>query len=373
MPRKRGRKSRNAWGSNDDAGAGRRRLRFWADLHDGRGYTRHSKTIVGTKRDGDLELARLRVEHNGDGPVPTVGDMWEHYELPRLMDGLADGSVSERTMKLYSRIWKNDASARWSTVPVTDVRPLDIQNWLLEKTRSMGELSKAVLRLTLDHAVMLDVIQTNPAARKYRLGEDTRKDEGSYTYDQLAEIWDVVRGSVCEVPFILSAFAGLRIGEACAVRREDVSWKDGACVVRVRVQLTPGGEVTERLKTPASRRSVGLSDPWASRLHEIYDSQSPSLVYLNDRGDGTPVKRKTVSDWWKRLVERSGLPYKSMQVLRPSFQTALHWAGVPIEQTSRMLGHTTPSTTLAHYDRPDDESIANVMIEWSKKASVGTN
>ena len=36
------RRQRAAWGSNEDAGNGRRRIRYWADLGDGRGYRRVS-------------------------------------------------------------------------------------------------------------------------------------------------------------------------------------------------------------------------------------------------------------------------------------------------------------------------------------------
>ena len=209
MPRRR---ARSTWGANEDAGNGRRRLRYWADLHDGKGYTRHSMTIVGSRRDGDETLARLRVEHSQDRPTPTVGELWARFERPRLCDGVAAGTTSGRTLALYSRVWEKDVSPRWSGVPATDVRPIDVQDWLHTKTKSMGELSKAVLRLTLDHAVMLDVIAANPAARRYRLGEDTRRDEGAYTPEELGELWEVVRGSVCEVPFLLSAHAGLRVG-----------------------------------------------------------------------------------------------------------------------------------------------------------------
>lgn len=193
------------------------------------------------------------------------------------------------------------------------------------------------------------------------------RSSGACTPGQLGELWQVVRGSVAEVPFLLCAHAGLRVGEACAVRLSDVTWReDGASLVRVRVQLTPEGEVTDRLKTAASRRTVGLPGPWAARLREIAHALPDGAVYLNDNGCGEPVPRKTVNDWWRRLVKASNVPYRSMQTLRPSFQTVLHWAGVPIEQTSRMLGHTTPSTTLAHYDRPDEDAVANVMIACAR-------
>ena len=247
------------------------------------------------------------------------------------------------------------------------MRPIDVQDWLLTKTKSMGELSKAVLRLTLDHAVMLDVIAANPAARRYRLGEDTRRDEGAYTPGQLGELWQVVRGSVAEVPFLLCAHAGLRVGEACAVRLCDVTWReDGASLVRVRVQLTPEGEVTDRLKTTASRRTVGLPDPWAARLREIAHALPDGAVYLNDNGCGEPVPRKTVNDWWRRLVKASDVPYRSMQALRPSFQTV--WAsvveGVVCPSIRLVCSMGTPAQ--CSYDRPDEDAVANVMIACTR-------
>lgn len=53
------RRQRASWGSNEDAGRGRRRIRYWADLHDGRGYRRVSETVRGTRKDADDVLARL--------------------------------------------------------------------------------------------------------------------------------------------------------------------------------------------------------------------------------------------------------------------------------------------------------------------------
>ena len=362
--------ARSAFGSNEPARRpGYRRLRYWADEHDGRGYTRHSRTIKGTKRDGWDELARIRVAHGADERVPTVGELWEAHERPRLREAVERGEISPRTERIYVDAWERYVAPDWADVPATDVRPMALQEWLLARTRSVGKISRVVLRLTLDHAVMLELVDSNPAAKRYRLGDDARRDEGAYTAEELDELWEVVRGSVCEVPFLLSAHAGLRVGEACAARREDVAWReDGAAIVRVRVQLTATG-VTDRLKTRDSRRAVGLARPWADRLREIYDAQPDCLVYLNDAGDGEPVGRGVVSSTWRRLVSASDVPYRSMQTLRPSFQTALHWAGVPIEQTSRMLGHASTSMTLANYDRPSEDDVANMMLDAQRSVS----
>lgn len=366
MPRKR---ARSTWGSNTDAGNGRRRLRFWADLHDGRGYVRHSATIVGSRRDGDEYLARVRVEHSADAPVPTVAQLWESFELPRLREGVSSGKTSQRTLTMYTSYWERMVGPRWGRTPSTDVRAYDIQQWLLGMTKSNGEVARAVLRLTLDHALMLDVIPSNPASRRFRLGDDSARREEAYTQDELSRLWEVVRGSVCEAPFLLSSHAGLRVGEACGVTLDDCEWReDGTLVVSVRRQLLSSGGMTDRLKTRSSYRTVAVVDPWSSRIREIVDALPTCARYVNDRGDGEPVCRKTVSDTWARLVRATDVPYRSMQVLRPSFQTALHWAGVPIEQTSRMLGHSSTSTTLDHYDRPGTDAVINAMVDAEKKA-----
>lgn len=66
--------ARSSFGSNEPARRpGFRRLRYWADEHDRRGFTRHSRTIKGTKRDGWDELARIKGRPRAGRPVPGGG------------------------------------------------------------------------------------------------------------------------------------------------------------------------------------------------------------------------------------------------------------------------------------------------------------
>lgn len=362
MPRKRGRKSRSAWGSNDDAGAGRRRLRFYADLHDGRGYTRHSKTIVGTKTDGDEELARLRVQHSHDAPVPTVGEMWERFELPHLKDGVRDGNVAKRTLINYESKWRNYVGPRFADVPCTDVRPIDIQGWLLGMSEASGKICRAVLKVTLDYAVMYDVMQANPADRKFRYGEDTSRERGTYSPDELLRVWDVVRGSVCEAPFLISAYGGARVGEACGLALDHMAFDGDVALVLISDQLTQDDDVGAQLKTrEKSKRWTGIGGPQAARLREIVGGLPDGALYLNDRGDGTPVPRWRVRDTWDRLLEGSDVRRLPMKELRPSFETHMHWdRGVPMEKLAKIMGHTKPTTTFRYYDRPDDSQLSQL-------------
>lgn len=51
MPRK-----RSSWGFKPVNGSGKRRIRYMADTGDGRGFTRHSETVYGTRKQADEVL-----------------------------------------------------------------------------------------------------------------------------------------------------------------------------------------------------------------------------------------------------------------------------------------------------------------------------
>ncbi len=353
------RKMRSSFGCVQRLDKNRYRLRWWADTPEGR--KRKTETVRGTRREAERRMAEIRTATD-ERRSPTVGELWDAYELPHLKSQLAAGRISDRTVKAYTRRWEADVAPRWADVPADMVRPSDIQSWLLTMTKSMGELSKAVLSLIFERGVLMDLAQTNPCSRRYDYGEDTHRERHAYTMAELDEVWAAVRGTVAEAPFLLSAFAGLRVGEACGMMRADIEPREGCAALHVRRQLTPAGEMSERLKTRGSERTAVILDPWAARLLEISGE-----TYVNEDEDGTPVHRRTVLGNWKRAIERAGLPYRSMQCLRPSYQTNMHWAGMPIEQTSRLLGHSTKEMTLANYDRPSDDQLVNVALSYGRQ------
>lgn len=354
------RRMRASWGCCQRLAKDKYRLRWPEDTPDGR--KRRSETFRGTRREAERRLAEIRLSLD-ERRAPTVGELWERHESPALDDAVADDSLSDRTAKAYRDAWAATVGPRWAGVPCTAVRPRDVQDWLLTLTRSKGKLAKVVLSRTLDHAVMLDVVQANAAQRPYRMAPSAEKEKFAYTPAQLDRIWDAVRGSACEVPFLLCAHAGLRVGEACGMRLADVEWRDDCAVLSVTVQARQDGKVTERLKTRTSARVAAVAAPWSDRLREIADAQPEGAVYLNDSGLGEPVSRAAVGAAWERLVRPlEGVPYQPMKNLRPSFQTNLHWSGVPIERTARILGHSRPTTTLSYYDEPTRDQIARTVV-----------
>ncbi len=72
-------------------------------------------------------------------------------------------------------------------------------------------------------------------------------------------------------------------------------------------------------------------------------------AYVFAQPDGSPTHPHLISDAFKRLVKRSGLPRIRLHDLRHTHATLLLKAGVPIKVVSERLGHSTPAFTMATY------------------------
>ena len=374
MPRKRGRKSRNAWGSNEDVGAGRRRLRYWADLHDGRGYVRHSKTIVGTKTDGDLELARLRLEHSSDGPTPTVGEVYERWWLPDLVDRHESGELSRSALANYQSRWNRHIAPRWADVPVSDVRALDVQSWLMGgMTAEMARASLRVLRSVLDLAVRYEVADRNPAAARYRMPRGAVREHSKevYTAAEMVAALEAVRGSVAYVPAVLCGAASCRPGESLGVMRAELRAAEShgmtLAVADLSRQVDRNGHVVDGLKTPHSERPVVVPEPWSL---DLLAQSGPWLVGSGER----PVSQTIVRQAWDRALSAAGIRPIPFRNLRNSWRTYMRWElGVDEDMLESMMGHVGRNVGEQHYDRPRWEVYVAVVADAWMRWRAGRN
>ena len=369
MPRKHRRRGRSHWGSNDPAGPGRRRLRYWADLHDGRGYVRHSKTISGTAEDGWLELDRLHLAHSEDRPCPTLRQAYETWWLPDLMDRYERGEASKSTVANYRSRWERHVDPSFGGSTVGDIRPLDIQTWLLSgMTATMASASLRLLRQILDMCVRYEIIDHNPADGRYRMphGVERAHNKSVLTLDETVRAVEAARGTVAYIPAVLCGMASCRPGEALGPLRaevhEIVSGGMTLAVVDLTRQVDESGEVIEGLKTDKSARPVVVPEPWSR------DVLAVDTEWLCDNGLGDPVSRWSVREAWLEALSRAGLPPTPLRNLRNSWRTYMRWElGVAEDMLEAMMGHVGRNVGEIHYDRPQAEVFAATVADaWMR-------
>lgn len=391
--------ARSPFGSNEPARRpGYRRLRYWADEHDGRGYTRHSRTIKGTKREGWDELARIRIAHGRDAPCPTVGQAWEMWVLPELdrklaayladPTGVAPGDrMKPQTHRGKLSVWRNHVAPRWSDVPLSDVRALDAQEWLdgLDAGYKTVRNSFSMLRLILSRGVKYEAIERNVLADTddWDLPSATSGPADIWTLDELIYgLWPQLWGGPAEGAFILAAFGSCRPGESLGPRVDEVRLveRGGMAVALVPIvrQVGDDGVPTTDgdLKNGWSPRTIAVPEPWSLRLDELCDDREARPVWLTDRF-GEPWPRPRLADALAAAERAAGLPHKEPRALRRSWRSWMATeADIPEEVLEKMMGHVGRGVTGRHYLAMNDDALVSIvsrafsarpiLVDWDK-------
>jgi integrase len=164
---------------------------------------------------------------------------------------------------------------------------------------------------------------------------------------QLSHLLDTVRGDKYEAVFLLMALCALRIGEALAVRFEDVDFEKGTLQIR---RTLWQGQVSEP-KTPASRRTLVIPQRTLRALVRLRDNTVGGTGYIAATGSGKPCNYSNFyTRHWKPAIRAAGLPDTlTPHALRHGAASLLLNEGVAITVTSRYLGHANPAITMKVY------------------------
>ena len=375
------RRKRDEWGSIKTVRRDVHYIRFWADLHDGRGYRRCSETVHGPKRLAQERRRELRELHSDDTPHFTMGQAHEILWLPEAQERLAEGSLAKATLSLYGSMWRNHIAPAWAAQPIDDIDPVEVQAWLLGLSRWNAVHSLSLASSVAETAIMFRRASTNPfrpSKRPYRMpsGSDGHT-KAVWDLQTIGRAAQALKGTPLELPLILVGLGSCRVGEAMAVMADEVevTREHGMLVARVPVrrQLLKTGEVTETLKTPQSARVVCVPEPWSLRVAEVAKARrNEGLEWLADNGRGAPLERGTLYKRWRQAFGAGG-PLEGFEKvpltnLRNSWQTFMRWElGVDADLVDSMMGHKGKDTRTRYYDRP----LPDVYAETCALAHLG--
>ena len=162
-----------------------------------------------------------------------------------------------------------------------------------------------------------------------------------------------------ELEYLMCLYTGLRVGEVCGLRWEDIDLEGRVVHVRhaVKRAKAEGGrrKTTLRLegpKTESARREIPLPAFLAAMLLErrqvVAGEQGWGGFVFGGR-KGAMRDTRTVQKKLGRICERVGLEGVHMHTLRHSFSTRCLEQGVGVEVLSALLGHSSPQITLKYY------------------------
>lgn len=167
---------------------------------------------------------------------------------------------------------------------------------------------------------------------------------------------------------VFDLFTGLRMGELCGLRWENVDMEGRSfkvCETRNRLrnfddsmETSTSVATVKSTKTDNSRRTVYILDGLYQdfldyqTIQMSIQKQNPGYNpdgYVFCQENGQPYEPRTYQDLFKRCVRQAGIPDANFHALRHTFATRALEQGMDVVTLSRLLGHATPSVTLDKY------------------------
>lgn len=220
------------------------------------------------------------------------------------------------------------------------------------------QLAAQVLKSATRWALATGMIARDPLAG-YRRPRATSPAMHAWTADDARAFLAATRDDRLAFAWALLLTRGLRRGELCGLRWSAVDLDGGALrIVATRV-VVDGQPVESVPNTRAGIRSIPLDCHLTALLRAQRARQAQEKLaagpayqdgaYLLSDELGRPYHPDTVGDWFDHACRKVGLPRIRLHDTRHTAASLMLASGTPVKVVSDLLGHASPTITLATY------------------------
>lgn len=217
------------------------------------------------------------------------------------------------------------------------------------------------LGMALRDAVTMQVITRTPMADVVGRPSppDTRENWRTWSGEEVHRFLESVHEDRLYPLYVFMATTGVRRGEACGLRWQDVDMGVGVASIINTIVLVDNRPVDAPPKSKSSRRPVPLDpavvailETWRERQDAEQDEAGDAWRgggYVFTWQDGAPIRPDYLTNDFRKAVKRSKLPSIRLHDLRHSFATIGFSAGMHPRTMAAQLGHGDTSVTMATY------------------------
>ncbi len=230
------------------------------------------------------------------------------------------------------------------------------------KGRGQGLSPKSVkdilclLRGMMDYGVSKGYL--SPAQTRFSSPKVPKKETQVFGKEELEilESFALTPGDPCKFGVYLCLYSGLRIGEICSLRWEDVDFTQSLLWVRRTIQRIPsnGRKKTQILitepKTATSFRAIPIPFFLLQQLADLRGDATGETYLLT--GTEKYIEPSNYYMKYRRWLRRLQLPHRPFHALRHTFATRCIENGFDPKSLSEILGHADVKITLNRYVHP---------------------
>jgi integrase len=247
-------------------------------------------------------------------------------------------------------------SVSFGDVAFADLKPSHVQAWVKAMQDKPLEASTIRTRFVnvrgVIRAAVRDRMLAHDVTDNVKLPRRRRAD-AAMTIPSPADVGALLDASEPQFAALVAAcaFAGLRPGEAAALRVSAVDFLKKEIHVRIQVQRAKGGGVEIGPPKWGSERTVYVPDELIKILSEhvrLYRPGDDPDRWLFPGNGGDPLHQNSAGHLFRKARAAAGVDCRQ-QDLRHFYASGLIAAGCDVVTVQRALGHSSASTTLSTY------------------------
>lgn len=273
-----------------------------------------------------------------------------------------------QTYSKYLQLINTQITPSLGNIKLSNINYVTINRYISEKTISGNLNTKEALSPSYIQTICFIIESTlrfcvensfcSPISGKIVRPAQQKKDIRILSFDEQRILERLLLTEINEtkIGVLLSLYAGLRVGEVCGLKWENIDLENGVIHIN---------RTVERIKNlseenGASKTILVLSDtksdnsnrivPISNVLKRILLSNKQKNSCFVIKGKSYPyADPRTLQYAFKRYLQECSLPDVNYHALRHTFATRCVEAGVDIKSLSEILGHSSINITLNTY------------------------
>ena len=158
------------------------------------------------------------------------------------------------------------------------------------------------------------------------------------------------------IGLLISLYSGIRIGELCALRWEDVDFKKNCLTINKTIQRVYIKDKNKNIskviittpKTKNANREIPINKDFLEILKKVKSDKKHYILTGNEKY----IEPRTYRKYFNKVLDKLKIKHFNFHSLRHTFATNCISLGVDYKTVSELLGHANVNITLNLYVHP---------------------
>ena len=273
--------------------------------------------------------------------------------------------VKESTYGNYSNHIYNHIIPKLGNYYLSDLTHKTIQNFLLELYRKPYNLSEKtikdiinIVKNSLKKAINEEEINYIDLSFTYPKNTEGSKKIYVLTKYEQTKLTNYVLNNRTNrnVGILISLYTGIRIGELCALKWDDIDLKKGFIYISKTIQRVytrndidvTSKVVTTSPKTKNANRDIPINKDFLEILKEFKGNKNHYILTNSEEY----IEPRAYRKYFNKVLEENKINHFNFHSLRHTFATNCISLGIDYKTVSELLGHSNINTTLNLYVHP---------------------